>query len=141
MNTADVEAIRMLTARYAHCLDRNRIEALVALFTADAVFDETRVGLGIFDGREEIARFFEHDAKVMDKQVHYATNFVLDRLEGDEASGACYFLAQGITRSGGEIYATGFYEDEYRREGGQWLFARRTVHPFLPPKLDAFEVI
>ena len=138
MNLEDLEAIRMLTHRYSHHLDRGRLDELLSLWTEDAVFDETRVGLGVHRGRAAIRDFFERDLQLIDQQVHYATNFVLDALEDDNARGSCYFLAQAVTKDGGSVYATGYYDDAYRRVHGRWLFSRRTVVPFLPPELKAF---
>lgn len=138
MNLEALEEIRMLTHRYSHYLDRNELEAMASLWTEDAVFDETQFGLGLYHGRDAIRGFFEHDQAVMDKQVHYATNFVLHTLDGDRASGSCYFLVYGTTKDGGTVQATGYYDDEYRRVNGRWLFSRRTVAPFLPPKVEAF---
>ena len=138
MNLEDLEAIRMLTNRYSHYLDRNQLESLAALWTEDAVFDETPFGLGLYHGRAAIRGFFEHDQGVMEKQVHYATNFVLNSLDGDHASGSCYFLVYGTTKDGGSVHATGYYDDEYRRVDGTWLFSKRLAVPFLPPKVEAF---
>ncbi len=49
------------------------------------------------------------------------------QIEGDRARGICYLDVRARTPDGFMIGA-GWYEDEYVRLEGQWLFALRRLH-------------
>jgi ketosteroid isomerase-like protein len=48
-----------LTRRAYELSSDGDFDALLALFDSDAVWDMSRVGLGVYQGREAIRRFFE----------------------------------------------------------------------------------
>lgn len=136
---SDLEAIRQLTHYYAHYIDHYELEPLMALWTDDAVLDESGVGLQAHYGRDSIRESFVQAFAVMKSQVHFTSNFILQELVGDRAKGTCYFLVEGVVHGGGKIHATGYYEDEYARSGANWRFKSRRVFSFNPPELGAYQ--
>lgn len=123
------ESARDLVARYAACGDANEIEAMVALFSRDAVMD---VGeWGRHEGRDAIRAFLESvrrpassDRKAGRRLIrHFTATHRID-VEGPErARGQCYFAV--VTASGLDHW--GRYLDEYVFEDGAWRFAHRQV--------------
>ncbi len=127
----DVRAIERLTHDYALLNDTFQVDALVELFTEDAWFDMEPVGLRRYDGRAAIRDFFERERRAMAHLMHVTSNHRID-LDGDAASGTAYFLAVGITRSGVENTAHGYYRDAYVRTPAGWRFRSRQSNPLLP---------
>jgi hypothetical protein len=56
----------------------------------------------------------------------FVSNHVIS-LAGDEASGTCY-LDLRATADGRSMIGSGYYEDRYRRVGGEWKFRSRRLH-------------
>jgi ketosteroid isomerase-like protein len=127
----DIRAIERLTHDYALLNDTFQVDDLVALFVDDAFFDMTPVGLGRYEGREGIRDFFERERRALSHVMHVTSNHRID-VAGDEATGTAYFLAMGITRSGDENHARGYYDDAYVRTGAGWRFRSRRSCPLLP---------
>lgn len=118
----DYEAIRALLARYAHALDEQRIDDVVALFAPDAEF----LLLGqTFRGRVEIAANFQRfaDAGALSGAKHLTMNTVIE-VEGDTAKARSDFLAVSSGEEGWVIRAVGEYHDVFVRTDG-WFLARR----------------
>jgi hypothetical protein len=68
---------------------------------------------------------------------HSTVNHVVD-VTGDTATGHSDVVVQVQLPDGRWVVGGGAYEDEYRREGGVWRIARRTVaRPFDLPVLPA----
>jgi hypothetical protein len=130
----DVQAIESLKARYGTLADQRydkngvvapaeleRIaDALVALFTKDAVWDGGKA-LGLATGHAEIRqRFLE---PTLEFSWHYFVKPQI-RVDGDHATATWDILAPCTTRGGEPHWMAGYEEDEYRREGGAWLHSR-----------------
>ena len=139
MELNDLEAIRQLTHLYAYHIDHFELEPLTALWTEDAVLDESRVGLQAHRGREQIRESFVQVFAVMKSQMHLTGNFILRELAGDNAKGTCYYFVEGVVQGGGKVRATGYYEDEYVRSAEGWHFKSRSVFSFNPPELAAYQ--
>ena len=134
----DLEAIRRLTHLYAYHIDHFEMEPLLALWTDDAVFDESGVGLRCSQGLDAIRNSFAEAFAVMDTVVHYTSNFLLLDCDGERARGTAYYLAEGVVKGGGTVHATGYYRDEYRKTVDGWRFRSREVFYFNPPDLGAY---
>ena len=118
----DIEAIRLLKARYARfCDDDYNPEALAPLFTENAIWDGGP--LGRFEGREAIRTFFSNAASVMPYAIHHVTNPEIE-VAGDRAEGR-WLLWQPCVHAEGDqaLWMAGAYHDQYRREAGEWRFA------------------
>ena len=116
----DELAIRRLTASYCHVVDEQRLDDLVALFTADAtvtIMGQTYVG-------ESGVREWNPGAMA---GKHILANLVVT-LEGDQASGRADWLFF-LPGDGGQVslVAAGAYRDRYIRTPNGWRFARRDI--------------
>lgn len=126
---ADRLEIHELYARYNQAIDDDRFDDWVDLFTPDGVFVSTQTHAG----HAALAQFVRDRAKratdlpFRDAQ-HWNDNIVLTRV-GDEVCGMCYLVRFAVDRDSGEkkIVTLGRYQDEIRRHGGVWLFARRSA--------------
>lgn len=126
---ADREAIRELTHRYAHCVWMGDAAGAAALFAENGVMDTgDRPPLRGRDAIEaEYRRVFPHSG--LQPFVH---NHIIE-LDGDRARGTCA-LDLRATMGGESMIGSGYYEDEYVREKGQWRFLSRRLHMrFLAP--------
>ncbi|MBF9033539.1 DUF4440 domain-containing protein [Rhodobacterales bacterium HKCCE2091] len=121
------EEIGELVTRYAIACDEHDIPALTELFTADAVFDSPN-GTMQAEGREAIIAMFCKVLAIRGPGYHWTHDRIVrfDRGSEDRASGLV--LSHAETSPGGvHSLAAMKYDDEYRREGGQWRFAARTI--------------
>ncbi len=140
----DVEAIRLLKARYGELVDERyeggaprrpaeleRIAGEIAdLFTEDALW-EGGAALGVCRGRAAIRERFA--APTLAFSWHY---FVKPRIEvaGDAARARWDLLAPCTSLEGRAMWMAGVEDDEYRRVDGRWLHQRMALRVvFLAP--------
>jgi hypothetical protein len=140
----DVEAIRLLKARYGELVDEryaggaprspaelDRIAGEIAeLFTEDALW-EGGAALGTCRGRAAIRERFA--APTLAFSWHY---FVKPRIEvtGDSARARWDLLAPCTSREGRAMWMAGVEDDDYRRVDGRWLHQRMALRVvFLAP--------
>ena len=117
--------------RYCWSFDERRHDLLADCFTEDAVWEgfvmgETDVGPHI--GRESVlsylTTFWAHQR---DQRRHVITNFLVESLEGDSATGMAYLLLMGSKRAQTQFECAGFYRAVYRREPDGWRISRLTA--------------
>ncbi len=133
------EEIRRLTVDYGYFLDNGRIDALAELFTEDAVFDQRPTGLDVVSrGRDEIRAMMTAVYEQFEGTIHYCTNHRVDAVDGDTATGTCYFQAVSLLKVGARTEYLGRYEDTYRRTSAGWRFAARILVPQLPVVNEGF---
>jgi hypothetical protein len=123
-STADRLAIHELVARYCHCIDRGRWDELVDLFTADCCLDLSQV-LGRYEGRDGLRQFADTMRPLGLFMRHFVTNVVV-HIDGDSARAESYVIAM-TGAAGKPQQATGFYDDEFVKRDGGWLFQRRRL--------------
>ena len=121
------ESIRDLVARYNANGDAGRTDAVLALFTEDAVME---LPGGTYRGLNEIRGMFEDAAGVTGEEGgaaafirHYTATHQIDVDDPDTARGRAYYLV--VTDQGPDHW--GRYVDRYRREEDRWRFAHRLV--------------
>lgn len=122
----DIEAIKVLKARYADACDRNYdVDTLASLFAEDAIWDG---GLfGVHEGREAIRTFFEGVPSDIPFAMHYMMNPIIE-VDGDEATGNWYLFQTCTFAEGNQaIFGAGRYDERYRRIDGDWKFSRLTL--------------
>ena len=119
------EAIRETVARYAHLVDRGRIDELVELFAEDGTLE---VGdRPPATGRAAIRAFFlQTGARLASASArsfirHHVSNLVIDLTGPESAEAHSYFLA--VTERGLDHW--GRYRDRLVRGGTGWLFQHR----------------
>ena len=136
------EAIRDLRTAYCFLVDDGRYDELVdTCFTQDATCDFRALGPDpgliplVFQGREEIRTFMKGLVDALLHDMMHTTHNHRITLDGDTASGSCYFELTAIETATNEpVVASGRYIDKYRRVDGVWHFAQRNAEiRFLGP--------
>ena len=119
------ELVRETIFRYAHLVDRGRIDELLALFADDATLEAGDRPPA--RGRDAIRAFFvgtgERLAAGTTRPLirHHVSNVVVTLDGPDAATAESYFLA--VTERGPDHW--GRYRDRLVRRDGRWLFAYR----------------
>jgi len=121
------ESLRDLVARYNANGDAGRLDAVVALFTPDAVVE---VPPRRYEGAERIRSLFSgaahpaaRDSAPPQRIWHHTATLQIDFDDTRNARGRCYF--QVLTEAGLDHW--GRYLDRYRCDDGHWRFAARRV--------------
>jgi hypothetical protein len=126
----DVEAIRRLKARYLSCCDRKDPAGMRACF-ADGTVDIDYGPVGRFDTADALVKVFVevgcHEHMV---EMHHGANPQIEILSADSARGS-WSLQYGLinTRENTLTQLIGFYEDGYRRIGGDWKMVKTHFTP------------
>ncbi len=128
----DKFAIEELIGRYNQAIDQGRYADFLDCWCEDGVFD----GLGgPYVGKAAIKQFTDgYDERYrlrLNGLKHFTVNIV-SRVDGDSASSSSHLQLVTTGAKGAHILFTGRYEDELRREGGQWRFTRRKLHQDMP---------
>jgi hypothetical protein len=125
----DLEAIRTLKARYLFCCDQKDPQGVRECFAPGQVrIDYGR--LGVFHDRDQLVALFEqlgcHDYIV---EMHHGMNPQLTLVDATNARGVWGLHYQQINTRDHTITQLGaYYEDEYRKLGGEWkITATRCV--------------
>lgn len=134
----EVEAIRQLRLDYTLCMDLRDTDKLITLFTEDALCEYGPYGS--WSGSEVIytnyqATFSGELAGPFTSQ-HINTNHRVKILSDSQATGECY-LVDFVTHVGpGEnpLLWLALYDEEYRKEDGQWKFSRSSLQFFWPER-------
>ena len=118
----DLDEIRDLARRYAHCVWQCDAAAAAELFAEDGEMDTgdrppIRGRAAIRAAYDEIFRSQEFRP-----MVH---NHVID-LDGDSATGTCYLEVQA-TQDGVDKVGIGYYRDRYVRTAKGWKFRSRLL--------------
>ncbi len=118
---ADELDVRDLIADFADGVTRLDVDAIVALFADDGVWEVT--GWGNHRGHEAVRLFlgelFSHWEGVF--QAAHSGRVWLD---GDSGRGQWYITEFG-QRDGEELRVGGVYRDQYARINGRWVFTKR----------------
>jgi uncharacterized protein (TIGR02246 family) len=135
----DAEAIRNLKSRYAAlCDDNYDADGIAALFAEDATWESP--GLGRFEGRDAIRRFFQGAAGIFSFAIHYSLNGQI-HVDGDTAR-AQWYLFMPCTMADGNraMWRASIDRERYRRVDGSWLFSEKCSQPLMNvPFKDGWE--
>lgn len=118
-------ALQELSARYARAVDRRDYAAFVALFTADGVLCGPGYAMKAHGEIERGIRLIEQY-----ESTQHCVHQQLVEIRGEAASGETYCVARHLYTKDGTQRKLDMgvrYQDEYRREGGAWRFARREL--------------
>lgn len=124
---------RRLVAVYCRLIDSHDHEALLELWTADAVWTSVK---GAMHGRGQIKAYL--DGKPRGLSRHLCGNHLIDVETPDTATGTCDFVVHigeddphhPGRRRFRPVPLVGRYHDAYRRQDGRWLFASRRMELF-----------
>ena len=125
----DRAALKELVDTFSILSDRKDVRAQVQLFTADATVETYRkdVLAAKLTGRKEMEDRFGAFLKNFETVYHFNGQQTVT-LNGDRASGVSYCMVTLIGVEGGKRMKTSigvYHHDEYARENGRWLIARR----------------
>jgi len=122
------DMIRGLVTTYAIACDEHDMPTLSSLFTADACFDAPN-GAMIANGRDAIVAMFIETLKIRGPAFHWThdVSVEIDANDSDKATGLVYSHAETTPNTVHSISAMKYFDD-YRREGGQWRFAKRVIN-------------
>ena len=120
MEPTDRLELHELPGRYGDAIDDRDWERLDYVFTDDAVFDLTDLGLPILVGLDEIKRFMDEDAD--HPRTHTMTNIYVDETTDGVK---LYFRILALGR-GGTMGTASYYDDVVKTPDG-WRVAHRVV--------------
>lgn len=136
----EIERIRQLKSRYFRFVDTKDWSGLSTIFAMDAVFDArlaTTVDKGsagdpnwYAEGQDNIVAFIR---EVVEHRVtaHQGHNHEVEILNDNHARGIIALEDWIWTAPGNEaeliLHGWGFYEEEYRLEGGEWRISRSVL--------------
>lgn len=126
-------AINDLMVAYCTAVDSlSDIQAILDVFTQDAVFDLSGIGLPKAEGHAGIRAFFSGVFADMSHHAHYLTNFAMTGFDGDTASARAYIIGMGRSKSGSEVTVHGRYYFDARRTPAGWKATRYSMDFMMP---------
>jgi 3-phenylpropionate/cinnamic acid dioxygenase small subunit len=120
ITTADRLELHELPGRYGDAIDDRDWRALDRIFTADAVFDLTDLGVPLLVGLPEIKRFMDEDAQ--HPKTHMMTNIYVDETD---AGVELNFRIVALQRGG--LTGTASYYDDVVKTAAGWRVQHRVV--------------
>jgi hypothetical protein len=133
---SDREAIRDLPVRYCDCVWQGTLDAMLDLFSKDGIFiSKGRNREATCKGRDELRKMYQQALTEMTPRP-YIHNHVVDLHGKTKATGRCYVELRSASRNF-EWIGTGFYDDEYVKEGEHWKFASRKFTSFVRPPANS----
>jgi ketosteroid isomerase-like protein len=125
----DKAALKLLVDTFSNLADHKDVKAQLPLFTEDATVESYRGGklVSSLKGREQIGQGFSAYLALFDSVYHHNGQQTVE-IQGDKAKGVSYCLVVLIGKENGKTYKNTsgvIYNDEYVRQGHQWLIAKR----------------
>lgn len=139
----DREEIIILKHKYCWAIDNADADAFVNLFTDDASFigeeysnDEPHINL---EGSDDILDWIQTSPRILRENVllhqHRVHNPVI-QIKGEKATGKWYFTSISAYQDRSTEIGLGTYENEYRKENGDWKYSLlhgKRLHTFKLP--------
>jgi ketosteroid isomerase-like protein len=124
-STEDRLAIHELVAAYGDAVSRQDADDWGATWAQDAIWELPNIPeLGTMRGRDVIVENWIEAMKPLPININIQTLGGVS-VDGNSASGRVWASETVIYDDGTHTVATGRYDDEYTKQDGQWLFARR----------------
>jgi ketosteroid isomerase-like protein len=126
-------AIEDLMIAYCAAVDSlHDLDAVCAVFTEDADFDLSGIGLPKKHGHAGIREFFAAVFADMTHHAHYLSNFAITGYEGGTASARAYITGMGRSRDGNTVTVHGRYYFDVKRTDAGWKATRYTMDFMMP---------
>jgi uncharacterized protein (TIGR02246 family) len=122
----DREAIRTLPVRYCHCVWQKDANSWANLFTDDGEISTTDPSMPRAQGRDALRKMIASGLDTSQPRP-FIHNHVVELVGPDRARGTCYVEVR-LLRDGKKQYMTGWYDDEYAKERGEWKFKSRRIN-------------
>lgn len=130
---ADRLALEDLMVAYCYAVDAlDDLDALLALFTADAELDFSAIGLPVLRGRAEMRRFYQGVFADMRHHTHCLSNFQIEQYRPERAVTRAYVHGLGIDRRGTAVEVHVRYRMECLLTAAGWRIARYWITPGMP---------
>ena len=120
LTTDDRLELHELPGRYGDAIDDRDWAGLDRIFTADAVFDLTDLGIPLLEGLAEIKRFMDEDAQ--HPKTHTMTNIYVD----ETSDGVKLNFRIVALQRGGLAGTASYYDDVVKTDTG-WRVTHRVV--------------
>jgi hypothetical protein len=125
----DRAALKELVDTFSILADKKDVKTQVQLFTASATAETYRKDVLVtkLTGRKEMEDAFGAFLKNFETVYHFNGQQTVT-VSGDRATGVSYCMVTLIGLEGGKKMKTSigvYYNDEYVRENGRWLIAKR----------------
>ncbi|MEM7338816.1 MAG: nuclear transport factor 2 family protein [Actinomycetota bacterium] len=120
MEPADRLELHELPGRYGDAIDDRDWDRLDQIFTADAVFDLTDLGVPLLEGLDRIKAFMDTEAE--HPRTHTMTNVYADETD----NGANLFFRIVALLGGGKVGTASYYDQVVKTPDG-WRVAHRVV--------------
>lgn len=118
---------------YCYAVDAlDDLEALLDLFTDDAVLDFSDIGLPAMHGKQEFRKFYENVFADMTHHTHYISNFRVESYEGDNAVMRAYVQGLGRDKDGKEVLVHVRYRMAFVRTAAGWKCGRYEILSGMP---------
>jgi hypothetical protein len=141
LSLEDQLAIRDVIARCAWALDTGDVEAFVTCFCRDGVMlwdvFETPDRWEGEAALRHFAEFFRAQPTSAGRQHHVSNTVIESTAQGARARS---YVAVALRQGAGPhlLSVMGYYEDQFRREGGRWRLAERAIRDWSGPILGRF---
>mgnify|MGYP001439181682 CR=1 FL=1 len=126
-------ALQDLMTDYCYAVDAlDDVDALLALFTEDAVLDFSDIGLPAMHGRDAHRAFYDSVFADMTHHTHYITNFRVESYDGNTATMRAYVQGMGRARSGNEVLVHVRYRMDCVKQGEVWKCKAYYIYAGMP---------
>lgn len=130
----DRGALEAVAIAYCRAVDRiGDIKGVLALFTPDAVYDLSGIGMGEFVGHDGIRGFFEAAFPTMTHAAHYVSNFAVLAFDATRAEAEGYVHAFARNVDGSMIDVKACYSFALARNANGWKISGLSIRLLLPP--------
>ncbi len=127
-------ALETVAIAYCRAVDRiGDIDGVLALFTPDAVYDLSGIGMGEFAGHDGIRGFFEAAFPTMTHAAHYVSNFAVLAFDGAAAEAEGYVHAFARNVDGSMIDVKACYTFAFASDPTGWKISGLSIRLLLPP--------
>lgn len=126
-------ALQDFMTDYCYAVDNlTDLDALVNLFTEDAVLDFSDIGLPLMSGRADVESFFRNVFADMTHHQHYIGNFRVEAFSGDSAAMVAYVQGLGRAKDGNKVHVhVRYHMDCVKRDAG-WKCRRFQITGAMP---------
>lgn len=133
----DREAIKELKAKYTYALDKGDWDTVLGCFTDDAKCDWGKFAGAIYEGKEQLGKFFREDLrKTLSFHAHLVHNPIVE-VDGDKARGKWYYEEPCIWTDKDEAgWIMGIYNEEYVKIDNEWKINSIKVEHFYQTTYD-----
>lgn len=126
-------AIEDVAVAYCTAVDAiGNVDGVCTLFTQDAVYDLSSLGMGAIHGRDAIGAFFAGAFPTMAHNAHYLSNFALTSFSGETASATAYVHAWSVGTDGKSLEVKARYSFGLRRIDAGWKIGRFAMALLIP---------